>query len=461
MHKIWLLALVLLLASNTEAALCIKKKKRPAKKQTHSSSHRKKKKRKQAPPPPPPKFDFSVLNGSSNAIEGVFYNNQSAYNNVLAAQSKHRLQIIYTRIDRDINNVPHFTEYTYNVNPYVYFYPASCVKLPLSALALEKVNSLNIEGLAKETHLTVDSANTCQYPTYVDSTSADLHASIGHYIKKILLVSDNDAYNKMFEWNGTGRIHQRLKELKLPDVRITHRFFWCNNEANRYTNPFNFYSDSGSLIYRQEMLVDTTEYIPPIGKILLGDAYIDFDGKLKKYPKDFTDRNYFKLADIDLTLKKVMFPELYKKNETFDLTERDYRFMRKYMSMYATESINPVYDTAHGYFDCIKKYLIYGQNKDTVVNKNLRIFNIVGFSYGFLTDCAYIVDFETNTEFIVSATIYSNEANIMNSGKYEYYTVGMPFLKQLGLDILKLEQSRPKKFVPNLDYLKFDYTRPN
>lgn len=85
-------------------------------------------------------------------------------------------------------------------------------------------------------------------------------------------------------------------------------------------------------------------------------------------------------------------------------------------------------------FQLYQKYIIYGQDKDTTVNKNLRIFNIVGFSYGFLVDVAYIIDLETNTEFMLSSTIYSNTTGVLNTGIYEYYTIGMPFLKRLGQD---------------------------
>ena len=47
-----------------------------------------------------------------------------------------RVQIIYTQIDRDENNTPSFTSYTYRLNENEYFYPASTVKLPAAALAL-------------------------------------------------------------------------------------------------------------------------------------------------------------------------------------------------------------------------------------------------------------------------------------------------------------------------------------
>ena len=42
---------------------------------------------------------------------------------VLAAAAKREVQILYTQIDRDADNRPHFTRHEYRVNPEEYFYP--------------------------------------------------------------------------------------------------------------------------------------------------------------------------------------------------------------------------------------------------------------------------------------------------------------------------------------------------
>ena len=66
------------------------------------------------------------------------------FKELLDNPEKYRLQILYTQINRDKNNRPKFTSYGYRINNTEYFYPASTVKLPASALALEKINNLNI-----------------------------------------------------------------------------------------------------------------------------------------------------------------------------------------------------------------------------------------------------------------------------------------------------------------------------
>src|SRR5258708_33720138 len=70
-------------------------------------------------------------------------------------------QIIYTRIDRDKHNVPHFTNFYYRLDANDYFNPASTVKMPLAFLALEKLDSLSRSyDIDKETPMLTDSAYT-------------------------------------------------------------------------------------------------------------------------------------------------------------------------------------------------------------------------------------------------------------------------------------------------------------
>ena len=64
--------------------------------------------------------------------------------------------------------------------------------------------------------------------------------------------------------------------------------------------------------------------------------------------------------------------------------------------------------------------------------KNIRIFNKLGDAYGQMIDVAYVVDFEKRIEFFLSAIIYCNSDGILNDDKYDYKTIGFPFMKNLG-----------------------------
>ena len=61
----------------------------------------------------------------------------------------------------------------------------------------------------------------------------------------------------------------------------------------------------------------------------------------------------------------------------------------------------------------------------------------MGYAYGYLTDCAYIVDKKKNKEWLITATIHVNDNQIFNDDKYEYDNIGIPFLAELGRQLIK------------------------
>lgn len=137
---------------------------------------------------------------------------------------------------------------------------------------------------------------------------------------------------------------------------------------------------------------------------------------------------------------------------------RNYEFLHKYMSMLPRESDYPKYDTTE-YYDSHAKFFMFGDSKQRLPS-HIRIFNKVGQAYGYLTDNAYIVDFENKIEFLLSAAIYVNDDQIFNDDKYEYDTIGKPFLANLGRVIYEYEKTRPRRYLPNLEQFKIEYPKP-
>jgi hypothetical protein len=151
-----------------------------------------------------------------------------------------------------------------------------------------------------------------------------------------------------------------------------------------------------------------------------------------------------------------MLPEAFAKEDQFKISKEDYQFLYRYMSMYPTESINPEYTDK---FAAYCKFLYYGSEKKATLNPSIRIYNKVGDAYGFLLDNAYVVDFDKKIEFIVSAVLLCNEDEIFNDDKYDYFSIGFPFYKNLGETIYEYELKRPKKYLPDLSHLRLDYTK--
>lgn len=384
------------------------------------------------------------------------------FGEILQNPQKYRVQICYTQIDRDAQNRPTFRTYTYRLNPNEYFYPASTVKFPACILALEKLNQLNINGLTKESIMKTDSSlHISHYPSqYFDASAPDSMPTIKHYIKKILLVSDNEAFNRLYEWVGQEFFNKNLWLKGMSKLRISHRLSTpLSKVQNRWTNSISFLNKNKigfDTVWQQPENYSALN-LQPDSNIVLGKGFYA-KNRLVNEPFDFTHKNYFPLDEQQQLLRGIIFPESVAKSQRFELSEEDYNFIYKYMSMSPLESKSPRYPDADsaGAWDSYCKFLMFGNNKKAMP-KNIRIFNKVGDAYGFLIDNAYIVDFDKNIEFFLSAVIYCNSDEIFNDDKYDYEKVGFPFLANLGQLIYEHETQRKPKFKPNLSRFRFDY----
>lgn len=300
-----------------------------------------------------------------------------------------------------------------------------------------------------------ETAGYKQTNVYNDPTTADGRPSIAQYIKKILLVSDNDAFNRLYEFLGQEYINQTLHRMGYVQTQIIHRLEVSLSEIeNRATNPVIFFDSTGEIIYQQPE--KTSNYQIDKDSIRLGKGFMR-NGQLVNEPFDFSLKNKLPLPDLHKILKSILFPDEIPVDQRFNLTKDDLSFLRKYMSMMPLESAFPEYN-ATDYWDTYVKFLFYGSEPGTA-EKDIRIFNKVGDAYGFLTDAAYIIDFSNNIEFLVSATIYVNSNEIFNDDTYDYDSVGLPFLKNLGRVLYDYEKQRAKTMVPDLSSLRYSYTK--
>lgn len=392
-------------------------------------------------------------------IEKLMNDNPGMFRHILDNPSKYEIQILYTRIDRDSKNRPSFTSFSYNLDNKRYFYPASTVKLPAAIASLQKLNEIGIKEVNKYTPLKIDSAFSGQSKVEKDKSSHNGLPSIGQYIRKVFLVSDNDAFNRMYEFTGQKYINETMWKRGFSSVRLLHRLSaGFTPEENRHTNPFTFY-ENGKTLYTQPEQVNTSLYKTELPTVHKGIGFYRNDSLINE-PKDFSFSNNISIEDLHGILKSVIFPDAVPAGKRFNLKEDDYRFMYKYMSMLPGESRYPDYSDTSVYYDSYCKYFLFGDSQKPIPS-NIRIFNKIGMAYGFLIDNAYIVDFDKKIEFLLTAVIYVNEDGIFNDDKYEYETIGFPFLANLGRVIYDYEVKRERKHLPDLSRFVFDYTESN
>jgi hypothetical protein len=383
----------------------------------------------------------------SPLLDSLLHTNP-ALSRVLSHPATYQLQLIYTQINRDAQNVPHFTQHTYHLNPRHYFNPASLVKLPVALLALEKLHTLP-PPINRSTILSTGTAWRCQRPVpFAAPADSDRQTTVGNYIKRMLLVSDNLAYNRVYELLGQKPLNDRLQQLGYSGSRIVRRFAPCDTAANRYTNPIAFHTTTGDTLYKQPAQTNPCTPTPPLGPIFAGHAY-KVGSRIIHRPYDFTTANNLPLPDITALLQTALFPESLPTTQRLHLTSADYAFLRQYLHLTPHASHFTPYASPK-YFDAYKKYLYYGRRPEARPHPGLRIFNIVGMSHGYLADVAYFADSLHQSEFLLSAVLYVNQDGIINDAKYEYDTIGEPFLAQLGQLFYHYEAHRPRPYRPNL-----------
>ena len=394
-----------------------------------------------------------VQKESSNLLEQLMSAHPQQFAPILSGRDSLKVQIIYTQVDRNRNNEPIFTNYYFNLNADNYYYPASTVKLPTALLALEKMNKLEKLGITRQTSMITEAAYSSQSPVYNDPTAQDGRPTMEHYIKKIFLVSDNDAFNRLYELLGQEYINQQLHRKGYAKTDVLHRLsILMTEDENRHTNPVHFYSDNSLLLFSQQMQFSKLPY--PARHDSVGRGYYA-GGKLNTRPMNFSAKNRLPLNELHKMMQAVMFPQAVKKRNRFNLTNEQYQFVWKYLSEYPPESGIASYDSLN-YWDAYGKLLYWGTDKGSLP-KQMRSFSKEGDAYGFLIDAAYIVDFEKKIEFMLSAVIYCNADGIINDDHYDYDSVGLPFMKNLGRLIYDHELKRERTRQPDLSTFNIDY----
>ena len=392
-----------------------------------------------------------LFSQTKNVLNNIIENFPQPFKNIADSSQHYYLQIIYTQIDRNDKNNPNFTTYYWG-DTNQYFYPASTVKLPTALCALQKINSLNIKELSKESILITEKSTQANIPaTYNSPNSQNGYPSIAQYIKEILLVSSNESYNRLYEFVGQKQLQSCLESKGFHDVAIRHRLEVSRTPIqNQWQNEINFYAPlTGNKIHSQPEAQSIAHFKPY--QEFIGTGYLNSDGKLINQPLDFSNKNKMPLTQLHQLIKSIIFFEETPINQKINLSLEDRAFILKYMSMYPNHATLPSYPELNNY-PAYCKFLLLGADTGKI-DPEIRIFNKVGDAYGFLIDAAYIIDLKNKVEFILSACIYVNQDGILNDSHYDYNTIGYPFFKKLGQQIYQYELSRPKKYKPNFDNL--------
>lgn len=352
---------------------------------------------------------------------------------VVAKAETYRLQVLLGTIEEDANGRSSLKQVAFRADA-EYFYPASSVKLFAAIAALERLSQLRSEtqlDLTVDTPLVYHQQFEETAPVEQDETNLENQAiTLHHEIRKLFLVSDNEAFNRLYEFVGQDRLNESLARAGMPNARIVHRLAEPRSaEENRSTPRIDFSTDNGVLFSLPSILSQPLPEIPPIAGLEVGKGYLSGDKRVDR-PMDFSTKNRVSLHDLQKGLCKLVRPDVdCGDGGAFDLSPEHRALLLQSMSQFPRESANPVYPVAD-YPDAYVKYLLPGLEK--IARGRFRIYNKIGQAYGFTTENAWVEDTRTGRGFFLTATIYTNADGILNDDQYEYQTVALPFYGALG-----------------------------
>jgi len=374
---------------------------------------------------------FSILiiagcSGPEKPLEAALSQGSSSFQKVLK-NPRHEVQIIYGQIRKDT-----ILHYYHGVNDEKYYYPASTVKMPVAFASLERLSEL---GLSIDTQIRIDSQKYHPHIKAYDSLF-DAPITVKQLLKKIFIYSDNEAYNILYRWLGKDYINRVHHDKGMP-TRIKHllseKAFSFSEKASAHSLTVQL-TDMDTLITERGGPQKAVFSLPVFGQ-QKGKAYINKTGKKIDKPFDFSEKNFVPLQTLLMALEKAVKPELFKANQRYDWSHSVQPRLMEIMNLTPQALPKPL-DTLSGNH---VKFLVFGGESSDIL-QDIEILNKVGWAYGYLTDVAYIRDPKTQVEFFLAATIHVNENEIYNDGIYEYKTVGLPFLGELGRLIYQYEK---------------------
>ena len=351
---------------------------------------------------------------------------------VMAHSDAYELQIIFSPVHREDNEVS-IERYSLGVDPSHYFYPASTVKLPVALLVLERLSELRRDhpSLSVYHPIATDSSRAPQTAMVLDSCSEIGQPTLVSLIQQVFAISDNNAYNRLYEFLGPAYINEKLKAKGIfTNSRIVTRVGvgGFTSEDNQHLNPFHFLSDGDTVLSlparHSPYAIDNTG----LKRLHKGDGYIR-DGQLIKGPFDMSAKNFINLNDLERCMMTFVLPELYNPEQRYKMSSSDREIIRHAMTSIPSDF--SCHKDNEDYYDSYVKFFMHGDEKSSLPD-HLTIMNKVGIAYGQVTETAYITDKQNEVEFFLTATINVNENRIYNDDNYAYDSLGIPFMAELG-----------------------------
>lgn len=336
----------------------------------------------------------------------------------LASNPQYRVQLLcqHRRLGRG-----RWKKTAWQVQPMRWFSTASVAKLPIALLACERVAALGLDLQAR--------IGFSQAPISGEWPADEpAFESVERSLVRIFTISENPPFNRLYDFLGVDAMHSRLTELGYPSARLISRMSAPVRDNTRTRAGQILDAEGRQLAAFPERNGEARVFA--FGAALTGSGFMQDDGRVTPGPYDFSRANFIQLADSQQMLKALVDPKSVPTQQRWQIPETMRARVLEIMAMMPRDSTDPVYPEAE-YPDGYGRFLMLS---DSTARKpdGLQLIGKIGQAYGFMTDVEHITEQGVDLECLLSASLYINADGIFNDDRYEYETLGYPFMAALG-----------------------------
>ena len=349
----------------------------------------------------------------------------------LVDDPQYAVQLRWVRIVRDADGARRYITHDHGLAPRRWFPAASVVKLPMALLMAEAVQAA---GGDMDSVLRLDAA-----PISGEWGDEPLVDTFARGIDRTFAVSENRPYNRWYELLGGEHIHRRLAELGYPHVRLIARLGSSDIEANRRNGGGALLSADGRTLRSFRAGIAAARRFP-FGRVLSGEGWQNDDGSVIRGPHDFSQANCLPLTDSLRMLQAFVSPESVPAQQRWRIDGAVRARLLRTLALRPRESTSPLYPEAE-YPDGYARWFFVGDGKARYPD-GLSVSGKSGMAYGALSEVAYVVDRDSGVECMLAASIRVNADGILNDDRYEYDTIGIPFMAAWSRAVLDVERGQ-------------------
>lgn len=356
-------------------------------------------------------FVFGQMSSPDDTIYKQWLGIDSLVDKVLRKKEEYKLQIRLSTFQND-------SLITKGTGVDNYYYPASLVKFPTVLASLSKMNAL---GLSLDDRIVLDDMEVQGNRSFIFKTKKGI--TFKELIEKTIVVSDNDYYNVLYHFVTPAYLSEYLNHRGFEDVLIYRCFNGCSKEDQLKTAGYHIYSSSDSLMFEvQESHLQwevVSEKFRYSDDKKVGGRFVK-KGKVIESPYDFNENLEFPINSLHQMMIAFIKDPM---DDHWDTGIENRTFLIEKLRQ------SPAEIGANEY--SVEDFKIIGFGNQKLDNSRFTTYSKIGYSYGFITETAYVEDTLSDKSFFLTISMYVNRNNTINDGRYQYNSIATPFMGTL------------------------------